>query len=231
MLSLVTVVCAYPVRLPDAVAATVITESPKPTGTSAENDPSLPAVAVATSEAAPVVVSSDSTTTLAPGTVLPVTVTEASRTAVSGVGPVSVTGALPGGAWFTYRSAVTAGCSSARPAPMSSISRSSCAWAQVSGDADPAALPSLKPIDATVGSVPNGDASRSGFSHACSGTRPTPEENWAIASSSRLAAGRARPATSDSARSPDSTGHRCPVPVFVVGQGWPWPRHDVWLGW
>jgi hypothetical protein len=42
---------------------------------------------------------------------------------------------------------------------MSSISRSSWAWAQVSGDADPAAWPSLKPIDATgriqaVGAMP-----------------------------------------------------------------------------
>ena len=82
---------------------------------------------------------------------MPVTVTVAELTAEPGAGAVRVTGALPGGAWFTYRSAVTAGCSSARPAPMSSISRSSWACAQVSGDAEPAALPSVKPIDATVG--------------------------------------------------------------------------------
>jgi len=32
-------------------------------------------------------------------------------------------------------------------------------------------------------------------------------------------------------RSPDSTGHRCPVPVLVVGHGSPTMRQDVWLGW
>ena len=34
------------------------------------------------------------------------------------------------------------------------MSRSSWAWAQVSGEADPAALPSVNPIDAVAGSLP-----------------------------------------------------------------------------
>jgi len=34
------------------------------------------------------------------------------------------------------------------------MSRSSWAWAQVSGEADPAALPSVNPIDAVDGSLP-----------------------------------------------------------------------------
>src|SRR6185312_17496866 len=161
----------------------------------------------------------------------PVTVTVAVLTALPGAGPVRETGALPGGAWFTYRSAVTAGCSSARPAPMSSISRSSWACAQVSGDADPAALPSVKPIDAVAGSLPNGEAARSGFSQACSGTSPTPEEKFRIALSSPAAAGPCPAARSLSARSPDSTGHRCPVPVPVGAHGAPLGEHEVWLGW
>src|ERR1039457_2517640 len=70
---LVTEVCAYPVRLPDAVADTVSTLSPKPTGTVTENDPSDAATAVPVVDGVPVVVSRDSTTTFAPATVVPVT--------------------------------------------------------------------------------------------------------------------------------------------------------------
>ena len=33
-----------------------------------------------------------------------------------------------------------------------------------------------------------------------------------------------------SARSPDSTGHRWPEPVLVVGQGWPSNGHEVASG-
>ena len=89
----------------------------------------------------------------------------------------------------------------------------------------------MKPIDAVVGSLPYGEAARSGSSQACSGTRPTPEENCAMASSSPAAPVRLPDAMSDSARSPDSTGHRCPVPVSVVGHGSPSTLQDVWLGW
>ena len=55
------------------------------------------------------------------------------------------------------------------------VSRTSWACAQVSGAAEPAGCAVAKPIDAVAGSVPYGDAARSGFSQACSGTRPTPE--------------------------------------------------------
>ena len=146
-------------------------------------------------------------------------------------GAVIAMGTLAGGAWFTYRSAVIDGCSRARPAPRSRMSRSSCAWAQDSGAAEPAGLPSTNPIDAVVGSLPYGEAARSGFSQACSGTRPTPDEKFIIAMSSPAAPLVFPEPMSDSARSPDSTGHRCPVPVLVVGQGCPCPVHEVWLGW
>src|SRR5215469_530024 len=123
------------------------------------------------------------------------------------------------------------GVSTLRPAPRDSISRASCAWAQVSGDADPAALPSVNPIDAVAGSLLNGEAARSGFSQACSGTSPTPDEKLITAWSrapSPLAAPSAR---SDSARSPDRFGHRCPVPLPVGAHGAPEVAHVVWLGW
>ena len=62
---------AYPVRFPGAVADAVSTLSPRPAGTVTENDPSAAATAVPVVDGAPVVVSSDSTTTSAPGTVVP----------------------------------------------------------------------------------------------------------------------------------------------------------------
>ena len=37
-------------------------------------------------------------------------------------------------------------------------------------------------------------------------------------------------AMADSPRSPESTGHRCPVPVSVVGHGSPTVVQEVWLG-
>jgi hypothetical protein len=104
-----------------------------------ENDPSAAATAVPVLDGVPVVVSRDSTTTFAPGTVVPVTAVVAVVTAVPEAGAVSVTLIAPGGACVTYRFVVTSGVSSARPAPMSRMSRSSWAWAQVSGDAEPAA--------------------------------------------------------------------------------------------
>ena len=124
-----------------------------------------------------------------------------------------------------------AGVSTLRPVPSEAISRSSCAWAQVSGDADPAALPSVNPMDAVAGSLPYGEAARSGSSQACSGTSPTPDEKLIIAWS-RDSAPLADPAArSDSARSPDRFGHRCPVPVSVGGHGAPGTVHESWLGW
>src|ERR1700731_901950 len=113
--SLVTVVCAYPVRLPDAVADTVSTLSPKPTGTVTENDPSGAATAVPVVDGVPVVVSRDSTTTFAPATVVPVTAVVGVVIAEPEAGAVSVTAIAPGGGLATYRWGVPDGASSARP--------------------------------------------------------------------------------------------------------------------
>src|SRR5215469_10007839 len=123
------------------------------------------------------------------------------------------------------------GVSTLRPAPRDTISRASCAWAQVSGDADPAALPSVNPMDAVAGSLPNGEAGRSGFSQACSGTRPTPEEKPIIELSRDWAPLVSPSAMADSARSPDRLGHRWPVPVPVGAHGAPGVAHEVGLGW
>src|SRR5208282_2931149 len=124
-----------------------------------------------------------------------------------------------------------AGVSTLWPVPSETISRSSCAWAQLSGDADPAALPSVNPMDAVDGSLPYGEAARLGSSQACSGTSPTPDEKLIIAWSSDFAPLVAPSARSDSARSPDRTGHRWPVPVSVGGHGAPGTVQESWLGW
>ena len=126
---------------------------------------------------------------------------------------------------------MTAGVSTLWPVPSEAISRSSWAWAQLSGDADPAALPSVNPMDAVAGSLPYGEAGRSGSSHACSGTSPTPDEKLIIAWSRDSAPLAFPSARSDSARSPDRTGHRCPVPLSVGGHGAPGVVHESWLGW
>src|SRR5487761_209183 len=113
------------------------------------------------------------------------------------------------------------GVSTLRPVPSEMISRSSWAWAQVRGDADPAALPSVNPMAAVAGSLPYGEAARFGSSQACSGTSPTPDEKLIIAWSRDSAPSAAPAARSDSARSPDRFGHRWPVPVPVGGHGAP----------
>src|SRR5690349_6001767 len=169
--------------------------------------------------------------TFARGAVVPVTVVDVAASVLPLAGAVIAVLSAPGGPCATYRCVVNCGVSTVRPVAMARISRSSWACAQVSGDADPAALPSVKPMDAVNGSLPNGEAGRSGFSHACSGTKPTPEEKFSIAVSRDAAPLRWCPATSDSARSPDSTGHRCPVPVPVGAHGAPTVEHVVWLGW
>src|SRR5215831_13984487 len=123
-----------------------------------------------------------------------------------------------------------AGVSTLWPVPREAISRSSCAWAQVSGDADPAAWPSVNPMDAVAGSLPYGEAGTSGFSQACSGTSPTPDEKLIIAWSRDPVPPASPPARSDWARSPDRFGHRCPVPVPVGGHGAPVVGQELWLG-
>ena len=96
----------------NAVADTVSTSLPKPTGTVTENDPSAAATEVPVTDGVPVVVSRDSTTTFAPGTVVPVTAVVVVVTAVPGAGAVSVTLIAPGGACVTYRLVVASGVSS-----------------------------------------------------------------------------------------------------------------------
>ena len=205
MNSPITVRRAYPVALP-RVAATVTTDVPNGAGTVAENAPAWSASTVTTLVAPPVSVAVDWTSTVAPGVVVPVTVTVGVVTVVPSAGAVTVTGSVPGGPDRTYRSATIAGCSSGRPAPSARISRACWACAQVSGEDEPAGLPLTKPIDAVVGSVPNGDAARSGFSQDCSGIIPTPEVESFIAASRAVAPARSPVCSCCSARSPDSTG-------------------------
>jgi len=47
-----------------------------------------------------------------------------------------------------------AGWSPSDPRPRSVTSRRYWAWAQISGEAEPAAFPSVKPMDAVAGSLP-----------------------------------------------------------------------------
>src|SRR2546430_15282000 len=124
-----------------------------------------------------------------------------------------------------------AGVSTLRPVPSEAMSRSSWAWAQVSGDAEPAAWPLVNPIEAVAGSLPYGEAARSGSSQACSGTSPTPEEKLITALSRDWAPGAEQAARSDSARSPDRFGHGSPGPMKVGGHGAPAVGHFAWLGW
>ena len=64
------------------------------------------------------------------------------------------------------------------------------------------------------GRVPNGEAARSGASHACSAMRPTPEDMLRIASRRESAAPVMPRSTSYWPRSPASTGHRWPLPLL-----------------
>src|SRR4029079_16902133 len=92
---------------------------------------------------------------------------------------------------------------------------------QVSGAAEPSGLPLTKPIEASVGSVPNGEAATPGGAQTCSGTRPTPEDMAPIVVSSWPAEAAWPVARSCSARSADSTGQMCPVPWLDGAHGLP----------
>src|SRR2546429_4809557 len=105
-----------------------------------------------------------------------------------------------------------AGVSTLRPVPSEAMSRSSWAWAQVSGDAEPAALPLVKPIEAVDGSLPYGEAARSGSSQACSGTSPTPEGKLIIAWARDRAPEPDPAARQDPGPSAASVAPRCPGP-------------------
>ena len=124
------------------------------------------------------------------------------------VGEAIVTGTSAGGPGSRYRARVIWGWSIRVPALRSSTSLRYWAWPQISGVAEPAALPSRKPIEAVVGFAPNGDAGESGSSHTCSGTYPRPQVILWKSTAKRVAAARWPDWRSCSARSPVSSGHR-----------------------
>ena len=109
-------------------------------------------------------------------------------------------------------------------------SRRYWAWAQISGEAEPAGLPFANPIDAVAGSEPNGDAATAGSSQACSGTIPSPEVMSCIVPSREAAAPENPVCRSCSARSPSSIGHRCPDPLAVGNHGAPDGEQSVGSG-
>ncbi len=123
--------------------------------------------------------------------------------------------------WVTYRDLVTAGWTTLRWAARSPASRTNDAADHVSGEAEPAAPPLVKPIDAIVGSVPNGDGATAVVSQSCSGMSPTPDENAAIVLSSAAAPEAFPVARLCSPRSADSAGQTCPVPLPLGAHGWP----------
>ena len=122
------------------------------------------------------------------------------------------------------------GWSPSDPLPRSVTSRRYWAWAQISGDAEPAGLPLVNPMDAVAGSEPNGDAATAGSSQACSGTIPSPDVMDCMACSSDPAAPAEPVCRSCSARSPSRIGHRCPDPLAVGNHGAPDGEHDVGSG-
>ena len=91
---------------------------------------------------------------------------------------------------------------------MLAASRTYDAADHVSGAAEPAGPPFSKPIDARVGSVPKGEAGRSGSSQFCSGMSPTPEPKSLMSSSSDAAPLELPVARVCSPRSAESAGQR-----------------------
>ena len=159
---------------------------------------------------------------MAPGLAVPATSTVAVVTWAPSAGAVTSTAATAGGRGW-YRCRTIAGCSTGRRA------------AQAQGQPDLLGLrpgqrrgrarrPAVDEADRRGGRVACRTArpARSGFSQACSGTSPTPEENRCIPSSSagrggcgRRSAAAARPAR----RSAPATGG--PEPLPPVGHGFP----------
>ncbi len=108
-----------------------------------------------------------------------------------------------------------------RPAARSPVSRTNEAADQVSGEAEPAAPPLVNPIEASVGSVPNGEAGKAVPVQFCSGINPTPEANALIPFSSAAAPAVSPVASECSARSAESAGQTCPVPWPLGAHGRP----------
>ena len=190
----------------------VSTSVPGVTGAATLKVPSAAAVVVTGDAAVPLSVLTLSTSIVAPGLAVPITITGDPETALRSAGAVTLSAASAGGGFVTYRSATTLGVSTGVPAPSPATSRTNWAADHVSGAAEPAGPPLRNPIEATVGSVPYGEAARSGSSQFCSGIRSTPEANLAMPSSSRAAVVASPTCSACSPRSPDSTGHRWPVP-------------------
>src|ERR1700729_1757219 len=159
--------------------------------------------------------------TFAPGAVAPLTLVVAMGVIEFAAGELIVSGTTVGGPDATYRLCVIAGWSSTVPVPRSRTTRRYCAWAQISGVAEPAALPLVKPIEAVVGSDPYGEAGVSGSSQTCSGIRPRPQPIRCIAIASRDAPAVSPACSSCSARSPVRTGQTWPDPVPLVNHGSP----------
>ncbi len=165
----------------------VNTSVPGVTGAATLKVPSAAAVTVTGGAAVPLSVLTLSTSIVAPGLAVPTTITGDPETALRSAGAVTLSAASAGGGFVTYRPATTLGVSTGLPAPTPATSRTNWAEDHVSGAADPAGPPLLNPIEATVGSVPNGEAARSGSSQFCSGIKSTPDAKLAIPRSSRAA--------------------------------------------
>src|SRR3954468_9627091 len=184
-----------------------------------ENEPSEATAAVCSDVEKSVSVLVAATMTELPGVVVPVTVTELPTRMLS-AGAVTDSAVWPW-AWRMWGSPVERGGSRIEPAAVSSVRRTNWPADHVSAEAEPSGLPLRNPIDAIVGSVPKGDGARSGRSHTCSAMRPTPELMLRIASSRATAEPTAPRSISYWPRSPASTGHGWPVPLFDGAHGCP----------
>ena len=122
----------------------------------------------------------------------------------------------------TYRSRTMRGCSTGRPAPRPSVSRTCWACAQVSGEAEPAA-PAVDEADRggrRVGAVRRRRQVR--VLPGLLGHQPDARRGRAASrrSSAAAPAGRRSAAAARRARR-TSTGHKCPEPTLPVGHGLP----------
>src|SRR4051794_17152414 len=126
---------------------------PTPTVIGTENAPLAGTVTLYELDVPPASTPTTPMSTVSPAVAVPVTVSVLPGVGDWSAGAVTVRLVVEV-AWVTYRSRTTPGCSRLRPAPRSAVSRTSEAAPQVSGAAEPAAWPSVKPIDAVVGSLP-----------------------------------------------------------------------------
>ena len=114
-----------------------------------------------------------------------------------------------------------AGCSSGRPAPNASASRTTCACAQVSGATEPAGRPGAKPIDARVGSVPYWGGLQCRVFPVLLGFQTHVGSHPLHAHQQRRGSGSVTGLQLLFAALAGQYGQRCPDPVSPVGQGRP----------